>query len=129
MQEISTCILVITLASLMAFDTDGIGRTYVQLKNAGNSFSLNCKYFLLELSGGGREPRIVSMLSSISHSFLKLYIVCLFVSHYIKINKILNTKNLCEIPKSMMRQNKSVVPAFGAHEICFYFASCYKFLC
>lgn len=59
MQEIPTCILVITLASLMAFDTDGIGRTYVQLKNAGNSLSLNCKYFLLELSGGGREPRIV----------------------------------------------------------------------
>lgn len=56
MQEISTCILVITLASLMAFDTDGIGRTYLQLKNADNSFSLNCKYFfLLELSGGESE--------------------------------------------------------------------------
>jgi len=53
MQEISTCILVIALASLMAFDTDGIGRSYLQLKKAGNSFSLNCKYFFsLELSGG-----------------------------------------------------------------------------
>lgn len=39
----------------MAFDTDGIGRTYLQLKNAGNSFSLNCKYFfLLELGGVGK---------------------------------------------------------------------------
>lgn len=107
MQEISTCILVITLASLMAFDTDGIGRTYVQLKNAGNSFSLNCKYLLLELSGGGREPKIdfYAFLNQRSHSFLKLYII-FFVSQYIKINRILNTKNLCEIPKSMMRQRK-----------------------
>lgn len=84
MQEISTCILVITLASLMAFDTDGIGRIYVQLKNAGNSFSLNCKYLLLELSGGGREPKIdfYAFLNQRSHSFLKLYIIFFCFSVY-----------------------------------------------
>lgn len=40
----------------MAFDTDGIGRIYLWLKNAGNSFSLKCEYFFhWSEVGGGRE--------------------------------------------------------------------------
>lgn len=91
MQEISTCILVITLASLMAFDTDGIGRTYLLLKNAGSSFSLSGKsFFSLELRRGKRtENRFVCSLQSEKPLFFQ---ACyLFLSHYVKTNKILHT--------------------------------------
>lgn len=105
MQEISTCILVITLASLMAFDTDGIGRTYLQLKNAGNSVGLSGKYFFsVGLRRGKRtENRFVCSLQSEMPLFFQ---ACYFFSHYVKTNKILHTVKTLLNPAKRQRGRK-----------------------
>lgn len=74
----------------MAFDTDGIGRTYLQLKSAGNSFSLSGKYFFpLELRRGKRtENRFVCSLQSEKPLFFK---ACDLFFPHVKTNKILHT--------------------------------------
>lgn len=90
----------------MAFDTDGIGRTYLQLKSAGNSFSLSGKYFFpLELRRRKRtENRFVCSLQSEKPLFFK---ACDLFFPHVKTNKILHTLKISvESCKTVKRKKK-----------------------